>query len=90
MGPLASFVADGTLRVSTSATLAQSSVAFWASGPDAEARRARLGSGAKLVTPSLDWMLDVSAGRIELAICSGCGPWDLAPGVVLVEEAGGR
>lgn len=89
-GPLGAATPDTALHVTATRDLSASSTVFWSSAPDADARRNRLGDGAKLVTPTLDWVLEIGAGRLELAICGGCGPWDLAPGVVIVEEAGGR
>jgi histidinol-phosphatase len=35
-------------------------------------------------------MLELAAGRLDLVICGASKPWDLAPGVVIVEEAGGH
>jgi fructose-1,6-bisphosphatase/inositol monophosphatase family enzyme len=37
----------------------------------------------------MDCVQEVAAGSLELAICGASAPWDLAPGVVIVEEAEG-
>jgi fructose-1,6-bisphosphatase/inositol monophosphatase family enzyme len=35
-------------------------------------------------------MLAVATGRADVALMTGGGPWDYAPFIVIVEEAGGR
>jgi histidinol-phosphatase len=42
------------------------------------------------IEPTLDAMLDVASGRIDALIDLLGFAWDIAPAVVLVEEAGGK
>ncbi len=51
---------------------------------------ARMKSHAKWSEPSARCVLDLLTGDFEAFIGYGGGPWDHAPAVVLVEEAGGR
>jgi histidinol-phosphatase len=81
---------DHVLRVSKTPHLPESTVAFWAETADARRRRDLLQAAANLMEPTMDCILEVAAGELDLAICDASSAWDLAPGVILVEEAGGR
>jgi histidinol-phosphatase len=50
----------------------------------------RLQQGGSWVAPTLDGALDLAAGRIDALLDDTGYPWDLAPAVLIVEEAGGR
>lgn len=76
------------LRVSTTASLREARVSLWVR-PPSEAR-ARLGQFAILVEPDLDDLLRLLDGQLEAVVDPIGSPWDHAPAVVLVEEAGGR
>ena len=89
-GSLQPSTSDQRLRVSETRHLRESTVAFWAETADARRRRDLLQAEANLVEATMDCILEVAAGGLELAICDASSPWDLAPGVILVEEAGGR
>ena len=73
------------LRVSTVASLRDSRVSLWT-----RARHNGLEQGAIRVSPALNDILRLVAGELEAVIDPGGKPWDHAPAVVLVEEAGGR
>jgi histidinol-phosphatase len=88
-GPLASLVTDETLRVSTTDDLRRSRAVFWAESDFERRRRALLESAVELSEATMDCILELTAGRLDIAICGASAPWDLAPGVILVEEAGG-
>jgi histidinol-phosphatase len=89
-GLLQSSTSDQVLRVSKRPHLPESSFVFWAESADARRRRDLLQAEANLVEPTMDCILEVAAGELDLAICDASSPWDLAPGAILVEEAGGR
>jgi histidinol-phosphatase len=89
-GLLESPGSDHRLRVTKTPHLRESTVAFWAESADERGRRNLLGAEAALVEPTMDCVLEVAAGRLDVAICGASSPWDLAPGAILVEEAGGR
>lgn len=89
-GLLQPSTSEQKLRVSKTPHLRESTVVFWAETPDARRRRDLLRAAANLIEPTLDCVLEVAAGELDLAICDASSPWDLAPGVILVEEAGGR
>ena len=89
-GVLQSSTSDQLLRVSGRHHLPESTFAFWAETADARRRRDLLQAEANLVETTMDCIIEVAAGEIDLAICDASSPWDLAPGAILVEEAGGR
>ncbi|MEO8185505.1 MAG: inositol monophosphatase family protein [Deltaproteobacteria bacterium] len=89
-GSLQPSTSDQLLRVSKTPHFRESTVAFWAETADARRRRDLLQAKANLVEATMDCILEVAAGELDLAICDASCPWDLAPGVILVEEAGGR
>ncbi|MEY4547862.1 MAG: hypothetical protein RL685_4057 [Pseudomonadota bacterium] len=89
-GSLQPSTSDQVLRVSKTPDLRESTVAFWAETADARRRRDILQAEANLVEATMDCILEVAGGELDLAICDSSSPWDLAPGVLLVEEAGGR
>jgi histidinol-phosphatase len=81
------------LQVSSRTTLegAAGFLPYWRFDGDPEVARV-LGDLPRLirqVTP--DWRIDaaVASAQVDLAVFWGAGPWDLAAGVVIVEEAGG-
>lgn len=88
-GSLRSPTPDATLRVSKVVQLRQSTFAYWAEEDDERRRRDVLGAEARLVAATKDCVQEVAEGSLELAICGASAPWDLAPGVVIIEEAGG-
>lgn len=89
-GSLRAPEADARLRVSATAALARSRVVFWAESADEIRRRDILRDKVSLIAPTMDCVLHVASGRLDLAICGASAAWDLAPGVVIVEEAGGH
>lgn len=89
-GLLQPSTSDQLLRVSKTSQLPESTVVVWAETAGARRRRDLLRAAANLVEPTMDCVLEVAAGELDLAICDASSPWDLAPGVILVEEAGGR
>jgi len=50
----------------------------------------RLEQTCSWVEPTLDSLLSLAEGHLEGLVDRSGKPWDLAPGVVIVEEAGGR
>lgn len=76
------------VRVSTRSALREARVSLWA--PASDARVARLKQGASWKTPNLDDVLRVAEGEHEAVIDPTSKPWDHAPGVIIVQEAGGR
>jgi histidinol-phosphatase len=89
-GSLQSSSSDHPLQVTRTRHLRDSTVVYWAESADELRRRELLRAEANLVEATMDCIVDVAAGRLDVAICGACGAWDLAPGVILVEEAGGR
>ena len=89
-GALRSHASDRVLRVGTTSELSRSTAVFWAESEDECRRRDLLKTKAHLVDQTMDCVLELVAGRLDLVICGASQPWDLAPGVVIVEEAGGR
>lgn len=88
-GSLRSPTPDATLRVSKVAQLRHSTVVYWAEDDDERRRRDALGAEARLTEATMDCVLELAEGSLDLAICGASAPWDLAPGVVIIEEAGG-
>lgn len=76
------------LRVSTNDRLAESRIAVWADASSDIAHRVR--AHALCAPCDLDAILELAEGRFEAVIDPTGKPWDHAPAVVLVEEAGGR
>jgi histidinol-phosphatase len=79
---------DVRLHVSTRAELGASRVTVWTNEGDPVLDRLR--HRTQWVEPSLDAILRLAEGGLEAVIDRGGKPWDHAPAVVLVEEAGGR
>lgn len=84
------WAASSTSRISVSdvSELTESKVAVWAEVDDKLA--SQLKAHVAVVEPDLNAILDVAEGRLEGAVDTTGKPWDHAPYVVLVEEAGGR
>ncbi len=76
------------LRVSDVTRLNESRVSLWVRQPNE--RLDRLERHVTCVSPHLDDMLRLAEGKLEAVIDVLGKPWDHAPVVVLVEEAGGR
>lgn len=85
-GALGSTDALEVLRVST--TAAHARVMSWSHRNTA--LNASLRERGQWVPPTIDGSLDVASGRIDALFDDTGYPWDLAPIVLLVEEAGGR
>ena len=76
------------LAVSTVARLSDSRVTVWTERASVAVTRLR--ASARWVEPNLDDILRVIEGQLEAVVDPSGKPWDHAPAVVLVEEAGGR
>lgn len=76
------------VRVSACSDLREARVSLWAR--DGDARVIRLKKRATWVTPTLDAVIRIAEGELEGVIDPTAKAWDHAPGVVIVEEAGGR
>lgn len=77
------------LNVSTVGSLRRGRVSLWMYEPDPVVEQ-RVTGYCQCVEPTLDSLLRLSEGHLEALVDSSGRPWDLAPAVVLVEEAGGR
>ena len=62
----------------------------FATSPLNAAERTLLGDVCRWGDPRIVPSLDVLEAELDAALCVGGAPWDYAPLVVLVEEAGGR
>lgn len=80
---------DRRLRVSSVDSLRRGRASLWMYEPD-PAVEERVTRHCQCVEPSLDSLLRLAEGHLEALVDSSGRPWDLAPAVVLVEEAGGR
>lgn len=80
--------ASERLHVSTNEDPARARVMSWARGNTA--LNAQLQQRGWWVEPTLDGALDLAAGRIDALVDDTGYAWDLAPAVLIVEEAGGR
>ena len=76
------------LQVSRVQALSESRVTLWTHQEDASIDV--LNQNCRWVHPNLDALLRVAEGELEALVDRSGKPWDLAPAVVLVEEAGGR
>lgn len=76
------------VRVSACCELREARVSLWAR--DSDARVIRLKERATWATPTLDAVIQTAEGALEGVIDPTAKAWDHAPGVVIVEEAGGR
>jgi histidinol-phosphatase len=76
------------LNVSKRAEFRTSRVTMWTNEGDPVVDRLR--RQANWVEPNLDAILRLAEGELEAVIDRSGKPWDHAPAVVLVEEAGGR
>jgi histidinol-phosphatase len=85
---ISSSAAPVRIRVSTRSALREARVSLWA--PATDARVVRLKRDASWQTPNLDAVLRVAEGELEAVVDPTAKPWDHAPGVIIVEEAGGR
>lgn len=80
---------DRRLSVSDVGSLRCGRVSLWMYEPDPLVEE-RIIRHCQYVEPSLDSLLRLAEGHLEALVDSSGRPWDLAPAVVLVEEAGGR
>lgn len=80
---------DRRLNVSNVGSLRGGRVSLWMYEPDPLIEQ-RVAGHCQYVEPSLDSLLRLAEGHLEALVDSSGRPWDLAPAVVLVEEAGGR
>lgn len=76
------------LRVSSIGSLAESRVTIWP--PDSSPQEQVLKDAGIWIDAGLSAMDRLFSGQQEAVITYGGGPWDHAPAVVIVEEAGGR
>jgi histidinol-phosphatase len=76
------------LAVSTVSELRESRVTLWTHTEDPTIQR--LERHCRWIRPELDCLLRVVEGELDALVDRSGKPWDLAPAVVLVEEAGGR
>jgi histidinol-phosphatase len=76
------------LSVSQAADMDKARVVAWAKRDSALV--IALEEQKRWIEPTLDAMLDVASGRIDALIDLLGFAWDIAPAVVLVEEAGGK
>lgn len=86
-GPPAS--GERRLNVSNVGSLRSGRVSLWLYDPDPVLEQ-RVTQHCQCVEPSLDSLLRLAEGHLEALVDSSGRPWDVAPAVVLVEEAGGR
>jgi len=80
--------AEVRLRVSDTQQLEGSRITLWAHAGDPLAERLR--QKASWVQSDLNGILLLAAGEFDAVIDRTGKPWDHAPAVVIVEEAGGR
>ncbi len=66
----------------------QARVMIWAERETSLCRR--LKAEQRWLEPTLDAVLDLASGKLDLLIDYVSSAWDIAPGVVLVREAGGQ
>jgi len=76
------------LAVSRVSELRESRVTLWTHAEDPTIQR--LARHSRWIHPDLDCLLRVAEGELEALVDRSGKPWDLAPAVVIVEEAGGR
>jgi len=76
------------LQVSRVRELRESRVTLWTHQDDPTIDQ--LNQHCRWVHPNLDALLRVAEGELDALVDRSGKPWDLAPAVVLVEEAGGR
>ncbi|MEO8184077.1 MAG: inositol monophosphatase family protein [Deltaproteobacteria bacterium] len=76
------------LAVSRVSELRESRVTLWNHAEDPTVQR--LKGHCRWIHPELDCLLRVAEGELDALVDRSGKPWDLAPAVVLVEEAGGR
>ena len=81
-------VGERRLTVSRVNELRAGRVTLWTHALDATIER--LEQTCSWVEPTLDSLLRLAEGELEALVDRSGKPWDLAPGVVIVEEAGGR
>ncbi len=89
-GAFSSSPNGGVVRLAASrqSALSESRATVWIEGPSRDVDAVK--RHARWVTPTLDSILEVAEGKLEAVIDPGGHPWDHAPAVVIVEEAGGR
>lgn len=87
-GALGSGVSREQLHVSAVTEVQAARVMCW--GRDDALIGALLLARDRWVKPTLDGLLELAAGQVDALIDSGGHAWDVAPAVVIVEEAGGR
>jgi len=76
------------LRVSGVNQLVESRVTLWTHSEDPSVER--LSQSCRWQQPTLDSLLGVAEGELDALVDRSGAPWDIAPAVVIVEEAGGR
>ena len=76
------------LRVSGVNQLLESRVTLWTHSEDSSIER--LSQNCRWQQPTLDSLLGVAEGELDALVDRSGAPWDIAPAVVIVEEAGGR
>jgi histidinol-phosphatase len=76
------------LRVSSVKQLAESRVTLWTHSEDSSVER--LTQSCHWIHPTLDSLLRVAEGELDALVDRSGAPWDIAPAVVIVEEAGGH
>ncbi len=86
--PIGARTPSERLRVSKTHDATRARVMAWAHKESALA--AALRERNLWVEPTLDALLDLACGRIDAVVDHLSFPWDLAPAVPLIEEAGGR
>jgi histidinol-phosphatase len=75
------------LHVRPQGPVADARVMVWANGETELCRR--LKADKRWVEPSIDGPIDVASGRLDALVDELSQIWDIAPGVILVREAGG-
>ncbi len=75
------------LRVSPQGPAREARVMVWANGETALCQR--LKAQKRWVEPTIDGPIDVASGRLDALVDELSQIWDIAPGVILVREAGG-
>jgi histidinol-phosphatase len=86
--PLGAITPSERLRVSETSDVDQAKVVAWTQRDNA--MLALLKERKHYIEPTLDALVDVVSGRIDALVDQLGYAWDIAPVVVLVEEAGGK
>lgn len=88
LGALGSGSSQQTLRVSSNDAAEHARVMSWSR--TRVALNAELQQRGQWVPPTLDGVLDLASGQIDALLDDSGYAWDIAPAVLIVEEAGGR